>query len=88
MRLFSCNSHPDPPLPTPSTPHQQRSAEEVARFTALAREEGILAKIQASIAPKIFGAQDIKKAVACLLFGGCRKVGGACFGHVSLDGCH
>lgn len=52
------------------------SAEEVARFTALAREEGILAKIQASIAPKIFGAQDIKKAVACLLFGGCRKVGG------------
>jgi DNA replication licensing factor MCM5 len=48
----------------------------VARFTALAREEGILAKIQASIAPKIFGAQDIKKAVACLLFGGCRKVGG------------
>ncbi len=45
---------------------------------AYARQPNLHARIFDSIAPKIFGAPgsavaDIKRAVACLLFGGARK---------------
>lgn len=30
-------------------------------------------KIFSSIAPAIYGAEDVKKAIACMLFGGSRK---------------
>merc|ERR1719203_2648754 len=48
------------------------------RFEALAREDGIRDKIYRSIAPAICASEkdvidDVKKAVACLLFGGSRK---------------
>jgi DNA replicative helicase MCM subunit Mcm2 (Cdc46/Mcm family) len=39
------------------------------------RGEELIEVIKNSIAPKICGHEDIKLAVACLLFGGCRKVG-------------
>ena len=49
------------------------SAEEEQEFRALASDPQVYEKISRSIAPSIFGYQDIKKAIACLLFGGSRK---------------
>jgi DNA replication licensing factor MCM5 len=50
------------------------SAEEEARFREFAGSPGVVARLIGSIAPAIFGHDDIKKAVACLLFGGARKL--------------
>ncbi|MCQ2820122.1 MAG: hypothetical protein MJ252_22885 [archaeon] len=44
-----------------------------AMFDKFAKDKDIYNKISRSIAPAIFGHEDIKKAIACLLFGGCRK---------------
>ncbi len=40
----------------------------------MAKDPAIYEKIASSIAPSIYGNEDIKKAIACLLFGGTRKV--------------
>jgi hypothetical protein len=40
----------------------------------MSHDPDIITKIAASIAPKIKGQDDIKMAIACLLFGGSRKV--------------
>ena len=53
-----------------------RRAQEEAEFRAYAARPDVLDAIPARIAPQIFGAERIKEAVACLLFGGSRKVGG------------
>jgi DNA replication licensing factor MCM5 len=45
-------------------------------FLDMSRQPDIISKIGASIAPKIKGQNDIKMAIACLLFGGSRKVCG------------
>lgn len=50
------------------------SAEEEEEFACLSRTRDLYEKFSASIAPSIFGNQDIKKAIACLLFGGSKKV--------------
>lgn len=50
------------------------SAEEVQEFTQFAANPGAADIIYKKIAPAIFGHDDIKKAIACLLFGGTRKV--------------
>jgi MCM P-loop domain len=50
------------------------SEEEVAEFQEFARSPQLYDNIQTRIAPGIFGHENIKKAVACLLFGGTRKV--------------
>ena len=42
-------------------------------FEALAKRPHLYEDIAASIDPAVFGALDIKKAIACLLFGGTRK---------------
>lgn len=42
-------------------------------FRALAQSPNVYDRIANSIAPSIFGSSDIKKAIACLLFGGSRK---------------
>ncbi|DBB06454.1 hypothetical protein WJX77_000661 [Trebouxia sp. C0004] len=47
--------------------------EEEAEFKAYAAQPNLHERIFAKIAPNIFGHADIKKAVACLLFGGARK---------------
>lgn len=47
--------------------------DEEEQFSRLARKENIRDLIAASIAPAIFGHEDIKRMVACLLFGGTRK---------------
>lgn len=49
------------------TPQEE---EELRRLTAMPNIYEVVAK---SIAPSIYGSTDIKKAIACLLFGGSRK---------------
>lgn len=49
------------------------SVEEEAAFREFASTPGANEQIFSRIAPQIFGHDDIKKAVACLLFGGARK---------------
>ncbi|PWN20495.1 MCM-domain-containing protein [Microstroma glucosiphilum] len=50
------------------------SAQDEEEFARLARIPGLYEKLASSIAPSIYGNQDIKKAVACLLFGGSKKI--------------
>ncbi|KAL0040175.1 hypothetical protein WJX79_009803 [Trebouxia sp. C0005] len=50
------------------------TAEEEARFKAFAAQPELHKKIFEVMAPSIYGHDDIKKAVACLLFGGARKL--------------
>lgn len=50
------------------------SAAEEDEFNRMSRTPDLYEKISASIAPSIFGNKDIKKSVACLLFGGSKKV--------------
>lgn len=49
------------------------SPEEERQFKELAKKPNVYEIITKSIAPSIYGADDIKKAIACLLFGGSRK---------------
>merc|ERR1711983_476779 len=46
---------------------------EEERFRRMVAEPRIYERITKSIAPSIYGSDDIKKAIACLLFGGSRK---------------
>jgi DNA replication licensing factor MCM5 len=47
--------------------------EEEQEFRRFATSPDIYERIARSIAPSIYGSADIKKAIACLLFGGSRK---------------
>merc|ERR1719230_1182748 len=47
--------------------------EDEESFRRLAAKPGVHETIAKSIAPSIFGSDDIKKSIACLLFGGSRK---------------
>ena len=51
-----------------------RSQAEISEFEQFAKQERVHDALFSRIAPNIFGSEDIKKAVACLLFGGSRKV--------------
>ncbi|XP_043255766.1 DNA replication licensing factor Mcm5-like [Colletes gigas] len=53
--------------------HPTVTNEEEDLFRRLAADHNLYDRIARSIAPSIFGALDIKKAIACLLFGGSRK---------------
>ena len=48
--------------------------EETADFKEFASKPNVFEDISGRIAPQIFGHKEIKQAVACLLFGGARKV--------------
>lgn len=48
--------------------------EEESQFLLLSQQPNLYQKIVNSIAPAIYGSDDIKKAVCCQLFGGSRKV--------------
>jgi len=61
--------------PDPTSHSPCRREEETAEFAEFARSPQLYDNIQTRIAPGIFGHDNIKKAVACLLFGGTRKVG-------------
>ena len=47
--------------------------EEEERFVAMSRRQNLYQDIAQSIAPSIYGHDNIKAAIACLLFGGARK---------------
>ncbi|KAG9456246.1 hypothetical protein H6P81_000754 [Aristolochia fimbriata] len=49
------------------------TVEEQEGFKEFARSQNVYDKICSMIAPSIYGHNDVKKAVACLLFGGSRK---------------
>ncbi|ORZ36828.1 MCM2/3/5 family-domain-containing protein [Catenaria anguillulae PL171] len=49
------------------------TAEEEDEFAAIARRPDLINEFANSIAPSIFGHEDVKRAVACLLFGGTKK---------------
>ncbi|XP_018575968.1 DNA replication licensing factor Mcm5 [Anoplophora glabripennis] len=49
------------------------TAEEESAFRRIATMPNLYEKLSLSIAPSIYGATDIKKAITCLLFGGSRK---------------
>ncbi|XAR50739.1 DNA helicase [Bertholletia excelsa] len=49
------------------------TAEEIEDFKKFASESNAYQNICSKIAPSIFGHDDVRKAVACLLFGGSRK---------------
>ncbi|KAL6973941.1 minichromosome maintenance protein 5, partial [Sarracenia purpurea var. burkii] len=50
------------------------TADEIEEFKKFASEGNAYQNICSKIAPSIFGHDDVKKAVACLLFGGSRKI--------------
>ncbi|PAV21848.1 MCM-domain-containing [Pyrrhoderma noxium] len=52
----------------------QFSPEEEEEFGQMARSENFYERFAKSVAPSIYGSLDIKKAVACLLFGGSKKI--------------
>merc|ERR1711970_55098 len=47
--------------------------EDEESFRRLASQPGVYDTISKSIAPSIYGSEDIKKSISCLLFGGSRK---------------
>jgi DNA replicative helicase MCM subunit Mcm2 (Cdc46/Mcm family) len=47
--------------------------EEEEEFRRFAKSPDVYETIAKSIAPSIYGFNDVKKAIACLLFGGSRK---------------
>nr|XP_043621263.1 DNA replication licensing factor MCM5 [Erigeron canadensis] len=49
------------------------STEEIEEFKKFASEGNVYENICSKVAPSIFGHENVKKAVACLLFGGSRK---------------
>lgn len=49
------------------------TSDEEDLFRHLASHPNIYERISKSIAPSIYGAEDMKKAIACMLFGGSRK---------------
>ncbi|KAL5535173.1 MCM5 [Sanghuangporus sanghuang] len=52
----------------------QFSPEEEEEFGQMARSENFYERFAKSVAPSIYGCLDIKKAIACLLFGGSKKI--------------
>ncbi len=49
------------------------TADEEEEFRRLASKPNVADIVARSIAPSIYGSEDIKKSIACLLFGGSRK---------------
>lgn len=56
------------------TKNQVFSEEKEAMFQEMAKDSNLYERIFKSIAPSIYGNEDIKKAISCLLFGGSRKL--------------
>ncbi|KAJ9663856.1 minichromosome maintenance protein 5 [Neophaeococcomyces mojaviensis] len=63
-----------PDIDHTSSANQHFTEEEILEFEHMARDPNLYTKIANSIAPSIYGNVDIKKAIACLLMGGSKKV--------------
>ena len=50
------------------------SEEEEEEYLKMSKRPNLFEEFSRSIAPGIYGSADIKKAIACLLFGGSRKM--------------
>jgi DNA replication licensing factor MCM5 len=50
------------------------SLEEEEKIKLIAKEKNIYERISRSIGNAIFGSEDIKKAISCLLFSGTTKI--------------
>ncbi|KDN47328.1 MCM-domain-containing protein [Tilletiaria anomala UBC 951] len=50
------------------------TAAEEEEFARMARTPNLFERFAASIAPSIYGNEEIKKAITCLLFGGSKKI--------------
>ena len=50
------------------------SEQEELEFIEMARKDNFYEIFANSIAPQIYGHDDIKKSIACLLFGGSKKI--------------
>jgi len=64
------------PLQSPSKMQYMAAivnTEDEESFRRLAAQPGVYDTIAKSIAPSIYGSEDIKKSISCLLFGGSRK---------------
>ena len=53
-------------------PHFTQAEE--AKFLEMSKDPDIFNKLCRSVAPSIFGHEDVKKAITCLLFSGSRKI--------------
>lgn len=49
------------------------SPQEEEELRALAASPNVYESLARSVAPSIYGSDDLKKAITCLLFGGSRK---------------
>jgi len=47
--------------------------QEEEELRALAASPDVYGSLASSLAPSIYGCEDLKKAITCLLFGGSRK---------------
>lgn len=56
-----------------STGGSSITSDEEDEFRRLSKRPDVFDVIARSIAPSIYGSEDIKKCIACLLFGGSRK---------------
>jgi DNA replicative helicase MCM subunit Mcm2 (Cdc46/Mcm family) len=78
FRPATCTTHQgrkEPLVNTLTLTYTACSQQEIAEFERFSKQERLHDALFSRIAPNIFGAEDIKRAVACLLFGGSRKVG-------------
>lgn len=53
--------------------HIKYTTHEEESFKKLSKDPHLYEKIYKSIAPGIYGNEDVKKVIACMLFGGSRK---------------
>jgi len=71
LEASSADSHSNGNRSTAGLSFNENDAREMAAF---ARQPDLYNRFAQSIAPSIFGHEDIKKALTCLLLGGSRKI--------------
>ena len=73
LGLQSENSRQDVNSAIGGFAHPNITQEDEERFVQLSKDPELYRKLTKSVAPAIYGYEDIKKAVCCLLFGGSAK---------------
>ena len=73
IRVLGIQSQSDKDGSTAGFAMPRITSEDEEKIISMSRDPSIYQKISKSIAPAIYGHDDIKKAVACLMFGGSPK---------------